>query len=142
MPHSTPPQASPTPIWAIHHHQGCREQCLRAQYSTIPWSAPSLQCGSPSSLLSTSTGHLGNCRTTHTNRVKPRLHGTCHHRLYHGHANQEHSPTKDPTISGCQSWPTPAPKQVVQQGPRSVEFSLSHGGTQRNGDHCFLRGEE
>ena len=70
-PHWTPPQASPAPIRAIHHHQGCREQCLRAQYSTIPWSAPSLQCGSPSSLLPTSTGHLRHCRTTHTNRVKP-----------------------------------------------------------------------
>ena len=80
--------------------------------------------------------------TTHTNRVKPRLHGTGHHRLYHGHANQEHSPTEDPTVSGCQSWPTPAPRQVVHQGPSSAEVSSSHGGTQCNGDHCFLRGEK
>ena len=128
-PHWTPPQASPTPIRVVHLHQGCREQCLRTQYSTIPWSAPNLQCGSPSSLLPTSTRHLGHCRTTHTNRVKPRLHGTGHHRLYHGHANQEHSPTEDPTILGCQSWPTPAPRKVVHQGPSSAEIFSSHGGT-------------
>ena len=134
-PHWTPPQASPALIWAIHHHQGYREQCLRAQYSTIPWSAPSIQCGLPSSLLPTSTGHLRHCRTTHINRVKPRLHGTVHHRLYHGHENKEHSPTEYLTILGCQSWPTLAPRQVVHQGPSSAEVSSSHGGTQRNGDH-------
>ena len=128
-PHWTPPQASPAPIRVVHHHQACREQCLQAQYSTIPWSAPSLQCGSPSSLLPTSTGHLEHCRTTHTNRVKSRLHGIGHQRLYHGHADQEHSPTEDPIISGCQSWPTPAPRKVVHQGPSSAEISSSHGGT-------------
>ena len=53
-----PPQASPAPIWVIHNHQGCREQCLQAQYSTIPWSAPSIQCGLPSALFPTSTGYL------------------------------------------------------------------------------------
>ena len=129
-------------IWVIHHHQGCMEQCLRAQYSTIPWSTPSIQCWLPLSLLPTSTGHLWHCRTTHTNRVKPRLHGTSHHRLYHGHANQENSPTEYPTLSGCQSWPTHAPRQVVYQGPSLAEVSSSHGGTQRNGYHCYLRGEE
>ena len=50
-PRWTPPQALPAPIWAIHHHQGCRGQFLRAQYSPIPWSAPSVQCGPPSALL-------------------------------------------------------------------------------------------
>ena len=127
--HWTPLQASPALIRVVHHHQVCREQCLRAQYSTIPWSAPNIQCGLPSSLLPTSTGHLWHYRTTHTNRVKPRLHGTSHHRLYHGHANQEHSSTADPTVSGCQSWPTPAPRKVVHQGPSSAEISSSHDGT-------------
>ena len=125
----TPPQDSPALIWAIQHHQGCRGQCLRAQYSTIPWYAPSIQCGPPSSLLPTSTGHLCHCRTTHTNRVKPRLHGIGHHILYHGHTNQEHSPIEDPTVLGCQSWPTPTPRTMVHQGPSSVEISSSHGGT-------------
>ena len=27
-PRWTPAQASPAPIWAIHHHQSCRGQCL------------------------------------------------------------------------------------------------------------------
>ena len=126
-PHWTPPEALPAPIWAVHHHQCYREKCLRAQYSTIPWSAPNLQCGSPSSLIPTSIGHLGHCRTTHTNRVKPRLHGTSHQRLYQGHENKEHSPRKHPTVSGCQSWPTPTPRQVVHQGPSLAEVSSSHG---------------
>jgi hypothetical protein len=70
-PHWAPPQASPTLIWALHHHQGCRGQFLRAQHSTIPWPAPSIQCGPPSTILSTIVGHIRHCRTTHTNRVKP-----------------------------------------------------------------------
>ena len=49
-----PPQASPALIWVIHHHQGCREQCLQAQYSTIPWFSPSIQCGPSLSILPTS----------------------------------------------------------------------------------------
>ena len=32
--------------------------------------------------------------------------------------------------------------QVGHQGPSSAKASSSHGGTQHNGDHCFLRGEE
>ena len=32
--------------------------------------------------------------------------------------------------------------QFLHRGPSSTEVSSSHGGTQRNGDHCFLRGEE
>ena len=34
------------------------------------------------------------------------------------------------------------PRQLVHQGPSSTEVSSSHGGTQRNGDHFFLSGEE
>jgi hypothetical protein len=30
--------------------------------------------------------------------------------------------------------------QLLHQGPSSTEVSSSHGGTQCNGDHCFLRG--
>jgi hypothetical protein len=45
-------------------------------------------------------------------------------------------------LSSCQSRPTPSPRQVAHQGPSSAEVSSSHGGTQRNGDHCFLREEE
>ena len=58
-----PTQASPTSIWVIHHHQGCKGQFLWAQYSTIPWSTPNVQCGSPSALLSTSTRHIRRGRT-------------------------------------------------------------------------------
>ena len=64
-----------------NHHQGYRGQCLWAQFSTIPWSAPSVQCGPPSAILPTYTGHLWRFRTTHTNRVKPILHGTSHNLL-------------------------------------------------------------
>jgi hypothetical protein len=32
--------------------------------------------------------------------------------------------------------------QLLHQGPSSAEVSSSHGGTQRNGDHCFISGEE
>ena len=31
---------------------------------------------------------------------------------------------------------------MAHQEPSSAEVSSSHGGTQRNGDHCFLWGEE
>ena len=141
-PNSNPPQASPAPIWAIHHHQGCRGQCLWAQYSTIPWSAPSVQCGLPSALLSTSTGHIRRGKTTHTNIVKPWLHGTSHNWSDYGHTDLEHLPAEDPAILSCQSRPTPSPAKVAYQGPSSAEVSSSHGGTQRNGDHWFLRGEE
>ena len=141
-PRWTPPQASPALIWAIHHHQGCQGQCLWAQYSTIPWSAPSVQCGPPSALLSTSTRHIRCGRTTHTNKVKPRLNGESHNWSNYGHTDQEHAPIEDPAISSCQCNPTPSPGKVAHQGPSSTEVSSSHGGTQRNGDHCFLRGEE
>ena len=36
----------------------------------------------------------------------------------------------------------PAPRQVAHPGPNSAEISSSDGGTQRNGDHCFLRRED
>jgi len=49
------------------------------------------------------------------------LHGTGHNRLDHGHIDQEHSPIEDPTVSGCQNRPTPAPRQVAHQGQSSVE---------------------
>ena len=32
--------------------------------------------------------------------------------------------------------------QFLHQGPSSTEVSSSDGGTQHNGDHCFLRREE
>jgi hypothetical protein len=35
---------------------------------------------------------------------------------------------------------TPSPGKVAHQGPSLGEVSSSHGGTQRNGDHCFLGG--
>jgi hypothetical protein len=120
-PRWTPPQALPTLIWAIHHHQGYRGQCLRAQYSTIPWSTPSVKCGPPSALLSPSTGHIRHGRTTHTNIVKSRLHVTSHTLSDYGHTNQEHPPTKDPTISSCQSKTTPSLGKVAHQGPSSAE---------------------
>ena len=110
-----------------------------AQHSTISWSAPSVQCGPPSALLSTSTRHIWHGRITHTNRVKSRLHGTSQNWSYHGYTDQAHLKTKDTTISSCQSRPTPSPRQMAHQGPSSAEVSSSHGGTQRNGDHCFLR---
>jgi hypothetical protein len=53
---------------------------------------------------------------------------------------QGHSLAKDPTLSSCQSRVAPAPRQVAHQGPNSTEISSSNGGTQQNGDHCFLRG--
>jgi hypothetical protein len=56
--------------------------------------------------------------------------------------HEERKQTKDTSISSCQRGPTPSPGQVAHQGPSSTEVSSSHGGTQRNGDHCFLREEE
>ena len=32
--------------------------------------------------------------------------------------------------------------QLLHQGPGSTKNSLPHGGFARNGDHCFLMGEE
>ena len=60
----------------------------------------------------------------------------------HGHTDQEHLTTKNPTISSCQSRPTLSPGQVAHEGPSSWEVFSYHGGTQCNGDHCFLREEE
>jgi hypothetical protein len=56
--------------------------------------------------------------------------------------NQGHSTTKDPTLSSRQSRAAPAPRQVAHLGPNSTEISSSDGGTQCNGDHCFLRRED
>jgi hypothetical protein len=49
---------------------------------------------------------------------------------------------KHTAISSCQSRPTPSPRQMAHQGPSSTEVSSSHGGTQSNGYHCFLRRED
>jgi len=76
------------------------------------------------------------------NFLTPRLHGIGHNWLDHGNVDQAYSLAKDPTLSVCESWPTPAPRQVAHQGPRSTKFYPSHGGTQRNGDHFFLRVED
>jgi hypothetical protein len=46
----------------------------------------------------------------------------------------------DPDLSGCQGRETPTPRQVAHPGPNPAEVSSPDGGTQRNGDHCFLRG--
>jgi len=86
------------------------ETMIWAQHSLIPWPTPSVQCGSPSAILSTITGHIKNCRTTHTKKSKPRLHGTDHNWFDHGHVDREHSPAEDPIISCCQSW------QILHQG--------------------------
>jgi hypothetical protein len=43
-------------------------------------------------------------------------------------------------VSSFQSKPTPSPRQVAHQGPSLAEVSSSHGGTQHNGYHYFLRG--
>jgi hypothetical protein len=68
-----------TLIWAIHHHQGCMgDNSFELNIPPFLGLAPSVQCGSPSTILSTITGHIRHCRTTHTNRVKSRLHGTSH----------------------------------------------------------------
>ena len=52
---------------------------------------------------------------------------------------KKHPPTEDPSISSCQSRPTPSPRQMAHQGSSSAEVSSSNGGTQRNGDHCFFQ---
>ena len=108
----------------------------------IPWPAPSVKCGPPSAILSTITRHIRHCKTTHTHIVKSRLHGTSCNWSDHGHTNQLHSPIEYPIVSSCQSRPAPSPGQVAHQGSSSAEVSSSDGGTQCNGDHCFLRGEE
>ena len=35
-----------------------------------------------------------------------------------------------------------APRKVAHLGPTLAEVSPSDGATQRNGDHCFLMGED
>lgn len=84
----TPSQASPAPIWAIHHHQGRRWQCLRGQHPTVPWSAPSFYCRPPSAILSTIVGRIWHCKTSYTNRSQPWLHGICHNWSSHGHISR------------------------------------------------------
>lgn len=126
----------------LHHYQGCGKQWFWAQHSIILWPTPSVQRGPPSTVLPTIIGHIKHCKTIHTNRVKPRLHGTSHNWSDYGHKNQEHSPIENPIIWGCQIWPTPGPRQVAHQGPSSAKVSPSHGGTQRNGYHWFLKGED
>jgi hypothetical protein len=58
----------------------------------------------------------------------------------HRNIGQGNSPKKDPTLSGCQSREAPTPRQVTHLGPNSTEISSSNGGTQCNGENCFLRG--
>jgi hypothetical protein len=55
---------------------------------------------------------------------------------------QGHSLAEDPTLSGCQDRATPTPRKVAHLGSNLTEVSSLDGGTQHNGDHCFLRGED
>ena len=49
---------------------------------------------------------------------------------------------KDLGLSSRQIRVAPTPRQVAHPGPNSAEISSSDGATQRNGDHCFLMGED
>jgi hypothetical protein len=51
-------------------------------------------------------------------------------------------PTKDPDLSGCQGRENPTPRKVAHVGPNLAEVSSPDGGTQCNGYHFFLRGED
>ena len=135
MPYQSLSETQTTLIWYLNHYQGYGRQCIWSQYSPIPWPTPSVQCGPPSAILSTITRHIRHCITAHTHRVKSRLHGKSFNWSNHGHIHQAHSPSEHPTVSSCQSKPTPSPGQVAHQGPSLAEISSSHGGTQRNGDH-------
>jgi hypothetical protein len=59
-----------------------------------------------------------------------------------GHIGQGKSPIEDPTLSGCQSKASPAPRQLVHLGPNSTKLSPSDGGNQHNGEYFFLRRED
>jgi len=52
---------------------------------------------------------------------------------------QGDSPTKDPTLSSCQSRAAPAPRQVAHSKSNSAKMFSSNGGTESNGYYCFIR---
>jgi len=141
-PYRAPLETLSTSLWALHYHQGCGWQCFWAQHSPLSWLAPSVQCGPPPAIFSTIIGHLRDRKTIDTNRNQPWLHGTCIHWSDSGHTGQGHSPTENPTLSGCQGKATFAPRKVAHPSPNSTKNSSPDGGTQRNGDHFFLRGED
>ena len=59
-----------------------------------------------------------------------------------GHTIQGHSPAEDPALLGCQDMETPTPRQVAHIGINLAKVSSLDGGTQCNGDHCFLSRED
>lgn len=61
VPRWTPLKTSPTLIWIIYHHQGCRGIFLQDQHSIIPWPTPSMQCGPDVTILSPVVGHIRRC---------------------------------------------------------------------------------
>jgi hypothetical protein len=76
-----------TSLWTLHHHQGCGWQWFWAKYSPLPWPAPSVQCGPPSTILPTIIGHIRDRRAVDTDRAQPWLHGTWNHWSYQGHSD-------------------------------------------------------
>jgi hypothetical protein len=58
------------------------------------------------------------------------------------HTDQGHSIAMDLALSSHQSRAAPAARQVAHPGPNSTEISSYDGGTQCNGDHCFMRRED
>jgi len=141
MPYMAPSKSSPTPIWALHHHQGCGWQCFCAQHSPFPLPTPILQHGSPSTIFPTIFGHLRDSRVVDTNKAQPWLHATFIQWSDFGDTNQQHPTSKDPILLSCQSRETPAPRQVTHSGPNSTEISSIDGGNQCNWNHLFLRRE-
>ena len=139
---STSQDPMSTLLWALHHHQGCGWQWFWIEYSPLPWPTPSIQCGPPSPILSTTAGHNRGSREVDTYRAQPRLHGTEHHWSHYAHTSQGNLPTKDPTLLGGQSRPTTPPGKMAYQGLSSTKVSPSNGGTQCNGNHYLLRGED
>ena len=61
---------------------------------------------------------------------------------HHAHIGQGYSQTKYPTLSGGQSRVGIPPRQMAHQESSSTKVSPSDGGTQLNGYHFLLRGED
>ena len=113
VPHGTQLEYLSTLIWALNHHQGYGWQIFWIKYSTLPWPAPSIQCGPPSTIFLTTAGHIKGGRAIETYRNQTWLHVTRNHLLDYGHIGSGHPQTEDPTLSGCQSMTVNPPRQVA-----------------------------
>jgi hypothetical protein len=139
-PYRAPSEASPTLVWAIHHHQILGDNSFALNIPPFlglhlvfnmallrPYFPPLLDTLEiVEQLKPTELNHDCMQHESNDHIVNTQIKGTRQQRIL--------------LYRVVKVGVTPAPMQVAHTGPISTNISSSDGVTQRNGDHFFLRG--